>query len=98
MGLLLAAIWPTLIMAGLGFLLVGAGVSCVVPLVISLATQSSPAHTGSVVTAVSTIAYLGFLIVPPVVGFLAETLNLRWSFGLMALSGGFIIWLVTKIK
>ncbi|RAK00085.1 fucose permease [Larkinella arboricola] len=96
-GLLLAVLLPTVIGAGLGFILVGLGSSCVVPLVMSLASQSKLAGTGSVIAAVSTIAYFGFLIVPPVVGFIAESFNLRWSFGLMSLLGVMMVWLVSRL-
>jgi hypothetical protein len=37
--------------------------------------------------AVSTIGFLGFLIGPPVIGFIAEAFSLRWSFTLIALLG-----------
>lgn len=96
-GLLLAALFPNVVVAGLGFILVGFGTSCVVPLVLSLATQSKLAGTGSVIAAVSTIAYFGFLIVPPVVGFLAESFSLRWSFGFLSLLGIVMIWLVRRL-
>ncbi|RRB07893.1 MFS transporter [Larkinella rosea] len=96
-GLLLAAVFPNVVVAGLGFIMVGFGTSCVVPLVLSLATQSKRAETGPVIAAVSTIAYLGFLIVPPVVGFLAEALNLRWSFGLLSLLGLLMVWIVSRL-
>jgi hypothetical protein len=38
------------------------------------------------------------LVVPPVVGFVAEAANLRWSFGLMALLGGVVVWLVRGLR
>ncbi|WP_234734419.1 MFS transporter [Tellurirhabdus bombi] len=97
-GLLLASVWPALIPASLGLIMVGLGVSCVIPLVMSLASQSVSERTGSVITSVSTVSYLGFLIVPPIVGFIAETLNLHWAFALMALLGLLTVWLVTKIS
>ncbi|MRS62938.1 MFS transporter [Larkinella terrae] len=96
-GLLLAAVFPNVVVAGSGFIMVGFGTSCVVPLVLSLATQSKLAGTGPVIAAVSTIAYFGFLIVPPVVGFLAEALNLRWSFGFLSLLGVMMVWIVRRL-
>ncbi|GAA4453657.1 MFS transporter [Nibrella saemangeumensis] len=98
-GLLLAAAWPSLLPASIGFIMVGFGGSCVIPLVMRMATtQDTGAATGSVITAVSTVSYFGFLIVPPIIGFLAEALNLRWSFALMSLFGVVIIWLVGRVK
>ncbi|GAB3900952.1 MFS transporter [Larkinella knui] len=96
-GLLAAALFPTVLVASSGFILIGFGSSCVIPLVMSLATQSKRGGTGSIIAAVSTIAYFGFLIVPPVVGFMAESFSLRWSFGLMSLLGLMMLWLVSRI-
>ncbi|MFC5408698.1 MFS transporter [Larkinella bovis] len=96
-GLLLACLFPNVVVASLGFIMVGLGSSCVVPLVLSLASQSKLAGTGSVIAAVSTIAYFGFLIVPPIVGFMAESFNLRWSFALVSLLGVMMIWLVSRV-
>jgi MFS family permease len=97
-GLLLAVLFPTVLIAGLGFILVGFGVSCVVPLVFTLASRSSALGAGSAITAVSTVSYFGFLIVPPVIGYVAEAANLRWSFSLMALLGAMVTFLVMQLK
>jgi len=97
-GLLLAAALPTPLTAGLGFALVGLGVSCVVPMVFSMAGRSATLGSGAAIAAVSTVGYLGFLIVPPVVGFLAAALDLRWAFGLMAGLGVVVVALVGKLE
>ena len=41
--------------------------------------------------------YFGFLLVPPLVGSVAELAGLRWSFGLMAIFGIAITVLVQRI-
>jgi len=86
-GLLLAIIFPNLPTAILGFLLVGAGVSSVVPLVYSAAGRSRKLSPGVALAAVSTIGYLGFLFGPPIIGFIAEAASLRLSFILIAMLG-----------
>ncbi|QDA60476.1 MFS transporter [Hymenobacter jejuensis] len=96
-GLLLAALLPTPVAAGLGFIMVGFGVSCVIPLVFSMAGKSPKMGSGSAIAAVSTVGYFGFLIVPPVVGFIANAANLRWSFAIMATLGAVMVWLVSKL-
>lgn len=83
-GLLLSALVPQPLTAGFGFMLIGLGVSCVVPLVFSMAGKSTTMANGPAIAAVSTVGYLGFLLVPPVIGFIAEALSLRWAFGLMS--------------
>lgn len=86
-GLLVAIIFPYTVTATAGFFLVGMGVSSVVPLVYSEAGKSSTTSPGVALAAVSTIGYLGFLIGPPLVGFIAEATSLRVSFLLIALMG-----------
>lgn len=83
-GLLLAALVPRPLTAGFGFMMIGIGVSCVVPLVFSMAGKSTTMANGPAIAAVSTVGYLGFLLVPPVIGFIAEAMSLRWAFGLMS--------------
>lgn len=86
-GLLMAVWWPTLVVASIGFVLVGFGVSSVVPIVYSHAGQSKTMHPGQALAAVSTIGFLGFLAGPPIIGFVAEATNLRCSFALVAIMG-----------
>ncbi|HSU52141.1 MAG TPA: MFS transporter [Segetibacter sp.] len=97
-GFLFAVILPFPVTAGIGFALVGFGVSCIVPLVFSMAGRSKTMSSGQALAAISTIGYLGFLLVPPVVGFVAQATNLRWSFGLIAVLGAVIIAMVSTIK
>lgn len=86
-GLMLAIIFPNLITATIGFMLVGFGVSSVVPIVYSNAGQSKTMNPGQALAAVSTVGFAGFLAGPPLVGFLAEATSLRWSFAAVALIG-----------
>jgi MFS family permease len=86
-GLLIAVVFPYLLTATIGFLLVGIGVSSVVPLVYALAGRSKTMSPGMALAAVSTIGFLGFLMGPPVIGFIAQAASLRWSFTLIAVLG-----------
>jgi MFS family permease len=97
LGLLLATLLPFPLTAGLGFMLTGFGVSCVIPMVFSMAGRSANMSSGSAIAAVSTVGYFGFLLVPPMVGTVAELAGLRWSFGLMALFGLAITVLVQRL-
>jgi MFS family permease len=96
-GLLVAIIFPSLLPALLGFLMVGAGVSSVVPLVYSAAGRSKALSPGVALAAVSTIGYLGFLFGPPFIGFIAQAFSLRVSLGLIAILGSVIALLAKKI-
>lgn len=97
-GLLLAVLVPHPLVAGIGFVLTGAGVSCIVPLVFSMAGKSKSMSSASAIAAISTIGYLGFLMVPPLVGFVAQLAGLRVAFGIIALLGALIVLLVSQIK
>ncbi|HLD53343.1 MAG TPA: MFS transporter [Sediminibacterium sp.] len=86
-GLLIAVFIPTIVFATIGFLLVGFGVSSVVPIVYSQAGKSDKMSAGMALAAVSSIGFLGFFIGPPLIGFIAEAFGLQWSFGIIALLG-----------
>ncbi len=97
-GLVVSIAFPWLVPATIGFLLVGAGVSSVVPLVYSAAGRSRVLSPGVALAAVSTIGYLGFLFGPPFIGFIAQAFNLRVSLGLIAVLGFTIALFAAKIK
>jgi len=97
-GMTLAVALPTLVFATLGFLMIGIGVSSVVPLAYSLAGKSKTMLPGLALAAVSSIGFLGFLIGPPIIGFIAQMLSLRWSLILVALLGLGTTVLAGKIK
>jgi MFS family permease len=86
-GLSLAVLFPTIGVATAGFLLVGLGVASIIPLSYSIAGRSK-LYTPSVALAlVSTISFFGFLLGPPLIGFIAELFNLKVSFALIAVAG-----------
>jgi MFS family permease len=97
-GLLIAVICPTIVTSTIGFLLVGFGVSSVVPLVYGEAGKSTTMSPGVALAAVSSVGFLGFLIGPPLIGFIAEASNLRWSFSIIALLGFCTTILAGKVK
>lgn len=97
-GLLVSVLFPYLWPATMGFLLVGFGVSSVVPIVYGLAGKSKVMSTSVALAAVSTIGFLGFLLGPPVIGFIAELSGLRISFTLIAILGLGTTLLAAKVK
>jgi len=86
-GLSLAVLFPNIITATIGFMMVGIGVSSVVPITYSLAGKSTTMLSSAALASVSSIGFLGFLIGPPLIGFISELFNLRVAFGLVALLG-----------
>ncbi|HCL84447.1 MAG TPA: MFS transporter [Chitinophagaceae bacterium] len=97
-GLLLAVFFPQFITATTGFLIVGAGVSSVIPMIYSAAGRSQAMSPGVAIAAVSTIGYLGFLFGPPFIGFIAQATSLRISFGLIAVMGTMIAVIASKTR
>jgi MFS family permease len=97
-GLLLAVLLPALATAVAGFLLVGFGVSSVVPLVYSAAGKASGLSPGVALAAVSTVGFLGFLIGPPLIGIVAGAFGLRVSFSVIAVMGLCIALVASRAK
>ncbi|WP_375416355.1 MFS transporter [uncultured Hymenobacter sp.] len=84
MGLLLVVGLPYLVPAVLGFLLIGFGIASVVPLSYSAAGRSTAVSPGVALALVSTIGFLGFLLGPPLIGFLAQISSLRLAMAAVA--------------
>lgn len=97
-GLLLAVLVPVLWTATIGFMLVGLGVSSVVPVVYSTAGKSERMAPSVALATVSSIGFVGFLIGPPIIGFIADLFSLRWSFTLIALLGLGTTWFSGIVK
>lgn len=97
-GFLICFLFPFVFPTIIGYILIGIGVSCVVPLVFSIAGKSKKLSNSSALTSISTIGYLGFLVVPPMVGFISEILSMKWAFLVMALLGSVMILMVNKIR
>ena len=98
MGLFTSVLFPNIITATIGFLVVGLGVSSIVPMVFSAAGKHSKIPPGMALAAVSSISFLGFLMGPPLIGYIAELFSLRYSFAVIGLLGVTISLMVSKIK
>jgi len=94
-GLLLAVAFPMFATVIAGFLLVGIGTASVIPLSYSIAGRSTMYSPGIALALVSTISFFGFLLGPPMIGFIAELFDLKVSFAVMALMGMCIAILVS---
>ena len=97
-GLLLAILFPNIIVATLGFMLVGLGTSSVVPMIYSIAGKKTKIPTSIALTVVSSISFLGFLIGPPIIGYIAAATNLRYSFIVGAAFAIIIIILTSRVN
>jgi len=97
-GLIISVGYPHFGTVVFAFLLVGIGSSAIIPLVYSLAGRSGKLSPGAALAAVTTIGFCGFLIGPPLIGFIAEFTGLRAAYAAIASMGVVIAVLATKIK
>lgn len=87
-GLVLLLAVPVLAVAYVGALLWGLGVALAFPLAMSAAGET-PGRGPSAIATVSTIAYTGFLVGPPLIGSLAHQVGLRNALWVvLGLAGG----------
>lgn len=94
-GFAIAIAFPYLIAATIGFILIGVGISCIVPLIMAIAGRTSGKSAGVAIASVSTISYFGFLFGPPVIGYVAQAASLQWSFGLGLIISACMLYLVS---
>ncbi len=97
-GLWMAAALPYLVPATLGFLLVGFGISSSVPICYSIAGKLGTMKASIAITIVSSVSFFGFLVGPPVIGWLSEATNLRIALSIAACLGLMIALLSTKVR
>ncbi|HEX8014598.1 MAG TPA: MFS transporter [Flavobacterium sp.] len=98
LGLFTAVFFPYIIPCTIAFMIVGLGVSTIVPTVYSLAGKNPTVSAGEALTIVSSVSFLGFLMGPPVIGYVAETFGLKFSFAFIGIFGVLIAFMVSKIK
>lgn len=83
-GFLLVIFAPIEALLFLGFFLIGIGAANVVPVFYSLLGKQDVMTVSAAVSAVSTLGYLGILMGPAAIGFIAQHTSLYASFGLLA--------------
>ena len=97
-GLFTAVFLPYIIPCTIAFMVVGLGVATIVPTVYSMAGKNSTVPPGEALTIVSSVSFLGFLMGPPVIGHIAETFGLQFSFAFIGIFGVLIAFMVSKIR
>ncbi|NDV69188.1 MFS transporter [Dysgonomonas sp. 25] len=97
-GLLLAVALPHVVTTLIAFMIIGFGTCSIVPTVYSVAGKKTKISTGMALTIVSSISFTGFLMGPPLIGYISHLTNLRYSYAFIALFGICIILLSSQIK
>jgi len=94
----LSVLFPYMVTATIGFMMVGLGVSTNIPSVYSVAGRNEKVPPGIALAMVSSVSYLGFLMGPPLIGYISALSSLRYSYALIGCFGLLISYLVTRIK
>jgi len=97
-GLFTSVLFPYLIPCTLAFMLVGLGVSSIVPTVYSTAGKHTKVPPGIALATVSSVSFLGFLMGPPLIGYISQVAGLRYSFAVIGVFGMGISLFVSRIK
>jgi len=87
LGIGLAIVSDVPLIAIIGFGLVGAGLACSFPLILSAAARTPGVAANTAIAAMATVGYTGFLVGPPLIGTVAEAVTLRGALGLLGLVG-----------
>jgi MFS family permease len=97
-GLYTAVLFPYLITSTIAFMLVGLGVSSIVPSVYSAAGRHAKVPPGIALATVASVSFLGFLMGPPMIGYISQAAGLRYSFSVIGIFGLGITLMVSKIR
>jgi MFS family permease len=84
--------------AVVAFVILGLAVAGVVPTVLSAAARLSPGSSGAITGAIMACAYGGFIVIPPLTGWLADVFSLQVALVSVGLSGLGILWLARRVK
>jgi MFS family permease len=94
-GFLIVVIAPSVLIAIAGYILVGCGCCCIVPVLFSASANIPGVSTVEGFAMVTTGGLIGFLTGPSLIGFISEKSNLSAGFSLLvllALTGAFVAW------
>ena len=98
LGLFTAVAFPHFITVLIAFMITGFGTAGIVPTIYSTAGQKTRIPPSLALTIVSSVSFLGFLLGPPVIGYIASVTNLRYSYTLIGILGICIVALASRIK
>ncbi|WP_099463775.1 MFS transporter [Parabacteroides provencensis] len=86
------------IVNSLGFMLVGLGISCMVPTIYSLVGAKSKTPVGIALTILSSISFIGSLIAPLLIGAISQAFNMKYAYMVVGVLGLCILLMTTFCK
>lgn len=90
LGFAMIVLFPHYLVVVTGFICVGLGVSNVIPLLYGTAGNMKNVQPGIGIATVSALGHLGFLVGPPLIGFLADWTGLAFALGIFILFMAFV--------
>ncbi|MGF1923107.1 MAG: MFS transporter [Bacteroidia bacterium] len=97
-GMFISVLFPFIVPATIGFMMVGIGVSGIVPMVYSIAGSNTKVAPGIALAMVSGVSYFGFLMGPPLIGYISALSSLQYSYAVIGCFGIVITLIVAKIS
>lgn len=97
-GMFLSALIPHVITTSIGFMLVGLGISCIVPTIYSIVGEKSKTPTSIALTILSTISLIGSLIAPLLIGSISKLFNMNYAYMIVGILGLAIVLITTFTK
>ncbi len=97
-GLFFSVFFPYIVTSTIAFMMVGLGVSSIVPSVYSAAGKQSKVAPGIALATVASVGFLGFLMGPPLIGYVSAAVGLRSSFAVIGICGICITLLISKTE
>lgn len=96
MAIAVASPWPLAV--AIGFAIVGIGAANLVPVAITASARTPGVAPGIAVASVTSMGYAGFLVIPPVLGFVAQSFGLSTALSLVAIMGIVIVALFRSVQ
>ena len=98
LGIFLSILVPELGFVLVGFALMGIGIAVIIPLAFNAAGNKPGINSGVGITAVANIGYMGFLLGPPLIGFIADNFSLQTAFFIVGCVIGTLIFSSRSLK
>ncbi|HEU5097498.1 MAG TPA: MFS transporter [Roseiflexaceae bacterium] len=101
MGMLLSALLLLLPgsvpLAIVAFMLLGVAVAGIVPTVLSAGARLTPGNSATLTGGIMAAAYSGFILCPPLTGWIADRFSLQAALIAVGLSGLIVLWLARRV-
>lgn len=89
---------PNITVVVVALTLMGLSVAGIVPTVLSAAAQAMPGNSGATASVVMAVSYIGFIVTPVGIGWIAEWFSLSVAFGGVILMGLAILALIRSVR